>query len=104
MRYVFLVLSLCYGAALYAASSTVVPLGEESDKNTPAPKATLDIPEKKQPPLLQPYVTDKGQRAEMVTPEVGEPYAIVPVPDEHPDPLDNSAERNTDSQWNLLEW
>lgn len=85
-----------------AASSNVVPLGEESDNS--APPVKMDIPKKKQPPLLQPFVTDKGQRAELVTPEVGEQYAIIPIPEEHPDPLDDSSERNTDSEWQLLTW
>ncbi|MFI4956325.1 MAG: hypothetical protein ACHQAX_03850 [Gammaproteobacteria bacterium] len=101
MRYVLFALSLCYAGALLA-SSTQVPLGEESDNSGPPVK--MDIPKKKQTPLLQEFVTDKGQRAELVTPDVGEQYAIIPIPEEHPDPLDDSGERNTDSEWQLLTW
>lgn len=100
-----LLLSLCYSVALFAASN-VVPLGEETDDGKTPPAKQLDIPEKKQTPLMQPYVTDKGERAELVTPIEGEDYeyAIIPIPDEHPDPLDDSSERNTDSEWQLLTW
>jgi hypothetical protein len=103
MRYLLLALSLCYAGALYAAS-TEVPLAHGKD-NTTAP-VTLDIPKEKKQPLLQPFVTDKGERAELVTPFEDEDYeyAIIPIKDEHPDPLDNSGERNTDSVWDLLSW
>lgn len=104
MRYVVMLLSICYGAALLAASSNEVPLGEMSDKTNPPKAPQVDIPQNKQPPLLQPYVTDTGKRAEMVNPDVGEPYAIIPSDDEHPDPLDESGEPTTDSQWQLLSW
>jgi hypothetical protein len=101
MRYVLLAVSLCYAGSLLAA---VQPLGEESDSTT-IPPAKVDIPKKDQTPFkMQPFVTDKGQRAELVTPEVGEQYAIIPIPEEHPDPLDDSSERNTDSEWQLLTW
>ncbi len=102
MRYAVLLASLLYGAVLLAASSTEVPLAKETDNS--APPVKLEIPEQKKPPLLEPYVTERGQRAEMVNPRIGEPYAIIPSGDEHPDPLDNSDETNTDAQWQLLTW
>jgi hypothetical protein len=102
MKYAILLISLVFGVTVQAASSTEVPLAEAHDND--APPVKLDIPGQEKPPLLTPYITLDGKRGELVNPNIGEPYAIVPHENEAPDPLDNAEETNTDTQWELLTW
>lgn len=85
-----------WASFLYAAPEVIA-----NETDTEAPKVDLVL--KPEPPLMQSYYTELGQQATLVTPNVGEPYSVVPY-DYSPIIDKDNSESNVDTQWQLLQW
>lgn len=85
-----------------AGNGNETVIAKEQDPQDP--NVALKLPPEQSTPMMQPYVTDSGQKAVRVTPGILEPYSIIPSETEHPDPLDDSAIPANDAQWDLLSW
>ena len=60
---------------------------------------------KKQEPMIQPYVSDTGQKGAKVTPDRGEAYYVEPDwADMNPGDTRESSEPTTSSFWDILGW
>ena len=80
---------------------------EDNKKLSPEQKGeeVIDKGVKKQEPMIQPYVSDSGQKGAKVTPDRGEAYYVEPdYADMNPGDTRESSEPTTSSFWDILGW
>ncbi len=99
MRAILAVLLLLLGQVALADEPEIIAEGVDEE----VPDVQLDIPEEKHEPLLQSYHTETGKQAVVVTPDAGEPYAIIPEQKES-ELVQQENQPTTESQWFLISW
>lgn len=99
MRVVYASLLLVFAGLAFADEPEIIAEGVDDE----VPEVELHIPEEQKPPLLQSYHTETGQQAVVVTPNAGEPYAVIPEQKES-ELVQQENQPTTESQWRLITW